>query len=384
MSGSKASVAIVGIGTTEQGLLSGRSVVDIALEAALLAIADSGIDKSEIDGLVCCRIIDGSLRGQGIDEDIAPALGIAPNFSNTLEYGAGAFSLHQAVGAIRSGLANTVLVTYGANYRSGRRSFGNVVSGSHDWASSAGYVHVAGPAAMAARRHMHMYGTTEAEIGSISVAQRQWAQMNPRAMYRDEFTLEDYLAQPYLVEPLRRADITMISDGGVAFIVTTAERAADLRNAPAFVLGVAQNGGGMLGEWMPNRVMRPWLGALSKDIYTKSGLTPSDIDAAYLQDPTSVWVLQQLEAYGFCGEGEGGSFSAEGNTAPGGSLPVNTNGGQLSESYMWNWLQLYEAVEQLRGDAGDRQVANATTVLHAQTHDFWKGAATILSSHDQI
>ena len=135
-------------------------------------------------------------------------------------------------------------------------------------------------------------------------------------------------------------------------------------------------------EQNDDKLMRPWIGDIASRLYSVSGLRPEDIDLAYLQDGTSVWVLQMLEWYGFCGLGEAGAFLAEGHTRPGGSLPVNTHGGQLSESYSHNWMHLYEAVRQLRGECGERQVQGAQLALFAQTHDFWKGAATLLSTQD--
>jgi acetyl-CoA acetyltransferase len=130
-----------------------------------------------------------------------------------------------------------------------------------------------------------------------------------------------------------------------------------------------------------DNLMRPWLGEIADQLWRTSGLRPDDIDALYIQDATSVWVLQMLEAYGFCGKGEAGPFLAEGHTRPGGRLPVNTNGGQLSESYLWGWLHMSEAVRQLRGECGDRQVPGAEVALDCSSHDFLKGAASILSTH---
>jgi acetyl-CoA acetyltransferase len=193
----------------------------------------------------------------------------------------------------------------------------------------------------------------------------------------------DYLAQPYVEEPLRRADLTVISDGAAAFVVTSSERAADLHGKPVHLLGMAQRSA-IRNEQNEDKLMRPWLGGIADQVYGNAGLAPDDIDLAYLQDGTSVWVLQMLEWYGFCGPGEAGPFLAEGHTRPGGRLPVNTHGGQLSESYTHNWMHLYEAVTQLRGDAGARQVPGAEVALHAQTHDFWKGAATILSTRSAV
>jgi acetyl-CoA acetyltransferase len=281
--------------------------------------------------------------------------------------------------AIASGLATTVLLTYGTNQRSAKASFSVPIGGGANWAAIDGFVHVAGPAAMAARQHMARYGTTEQQLGWISVAQREWAAMNPLAIFRAPLSIEDYLASPYTVEPLRRHDLTMVSDGGTAVVVTTADRARDARPAPVYLAGMAQQTA-LRNDQNPDRFMRPWISVIAERVYRAAGVSAGDIDIAYLQDATSVWVLQQLEQYGFCKEGEAGPFVAEGHTRPGGTLPVNTHGGQLSESYTWNWMHLYEAVRQLRGECGDRQVPGARLALHAQTHDFFKGAATILST----
>ena len=367
--------AIIGVGATEQGELPGRSPELLAVEATAAALADAGVEKSAIDGLITCKA---PLTTHGTDESMGPLLGINPAYSTTLDYGMAGFSLHLAAMAIRSGLASTVLLTYGTNARSARIGFSRPIGGSAYWAALNGFLHVAGPAAMAVRRHMHLYGTTEEQLGWVSVAQREWAAKNPRAVFRDPMSIEDYLAMPYIVAPLRRPDLTVISDGGVAVIVTAAERTRDARPAPVHVLGMAQQSA-IRNEQNPDKLMRPWLGTIADRVYGAAGIGPDDVDIAYLQDGTSVWVLQMLEAYGFCAPGEAGPFLAEGRTRPGGSLPVNTNGGQLSESYTHNWMHLYEAVLQLRGEAGPRQVPGATVALHAQTHDFWKGAATILS-----
>jgi acetyl-CoA acetyltransferase len=184
---------------------------------------------------------------------------------------------------------------------------------------------------------------------------------------------------PYLVRPLRRPDITMISDGGACLIVTTAERAADMPNKPVYVLGMAQQSA--LREYQnPDQLLRPYIGEVAERIYVNAGIDRKDVDALYIQDPFSVWVLQMLEWYGFCGLGEAGLFLEAGHTRIGGSLPVNTNGGQLSEAYMWGWLHLVEAVQQLRGEAGPRQVPGATVAQHASTYSTKKAASTILAT----
>src|SRR5882757_5987129 len=200
----------------------------------------------------------------------------------------------------------------------------------------------AGPAL---QRHKAIYGTTDEQFGMLAVGQRQWAAHNPNAIFTKPLSMDDYLAQPYLVAPLRRADITMISDGGVAIVVTTAERARELRQPAVYISGIAEHAG-IRGEHNPENLMRPWLREAAGAIWAATGLGPDDIDALYIQDPTALWSLQMLEYYGFCGLGEGGPFLAEGHTLPGGRLPLNTHGGQLSESYSWGWMHLVEAARQ--------------------------------------
>lgn len=373
-------VAIAGVGATEQGEIPGQTANHIAVRAAVAALEDAGLSKDSIDGLVSCKPPRSAERA-GIDEDIGHMLGINPAFSSTLEYGACGFSLHLGAMAIASGLATTVLLTYGTNQRSARTAFSTPVGGSGDWAALSGFVHVAGPAAMAARQHMDRYGTTEEQIGWISVAQREWAQRNPMAIFQKPMTVAQYLSSPYVVAPLRRPDLTMISDGGAAVVMTTADHARDLKSHPIYVHSMAQQSA-MRNDQNPDRLQRPWIAHIAERVYERARMRPTDMDVVYLQDATSIWVLQMLEWYGLCPVGEAGPFLAEGNTRPGGSVPVNTNGGQLSEAYMWNWLHLYEAVRQLRGQCGDRQVPGAEVALHAQTHDFFKGAATILSSKE--
>jgi acetyl-CoA acetyltransferase len=317
-------VAIVGLGHTLQGELAGQSVEEIAVDAAIAAVEDCGLAFDELDGLVACK----SVQGEGNDVAVGQLLGLNLPYVQSLDYGTCNFSLHLAVMAITSGLASTVLLTYGANARSGKFDFGKPMYGA-DMATSAGLVHIAGRAGLALQRHKAVYGTTDEQFGMLAVGQRQWAQRNPNAIFRKPLSMEDYLAEPYMVEPLRRSDVTMISDGGVSFVVTTAERAADLPNKPVYVSGIAEHAG-VRGEHNPENLMRPWLKDAARAIWTSTGLTTSDIDALYIQDPTALWTLQMLEYYGFCGIGEGGPFLAEGHTMPGGDLPLNTHGGQLS------------------------------------------------------
>ncbi|MDO8212211.1 hypothetical protein [Conexibacter sp. CPCC 206217] len=370
---SRNNAAIVGIGATAQGEHPGLAADDLAVDAAKSALADAGIAKHEVDGLISCRTLD----GHGDDVAVGALLGLNPRYSAALSYGTCNFSLQLAAMAIASGLARTILLVYGANQRTGRTDFAQTQE-ARDFALPHGFVHIAGPAALAFRRHQHLYGTTEAQLGAIAVAQRRWAQLNPLAIFRSPLTLDAYLAKPYLVAPLRRDDVTMISDGGVAVVMTAAERAAAHPHPAVLLRGIAQTAA-LRQSQNPDNLLRPWLKPVAERVFAAAGMRPGDVDVAYFQDPTSVWVLQLLEHFGFCDPGEAGPFVADGHTAPGGALPVNTNGGQLSESYMWGWLHVCELVRQLRGTAGPRQVEGASVALHASTGAFFKGAATIFA-----
>jgi acetyl-CoA acetyltransferase len=186
-----------------------------------------------------------------------------------------------------------------------------------------------------------------------------------------------------MVDPLRRSDVTMISDGGVALVVTTAEHARQLPNPPVYISGMAEYAG-VRGEHNPENLMRPWLRDSAATIWATTGLRPADIDALYIQDPTAVWSLQMLEYYGFCGIGEGGPFLAEGHTLPGGSVPLNTHGGQLSESYTWGWMHVVEAVRQLRGQASERQLDAPEIGMYCSSHGFVKAAVSVLSTNQSV
>jgi acetyl-CoA acetyltransferase len=366
-------VAIVGVGHTEQGELPGQSPELNSVLAIKEALKDAGIDRSDVDGLITCK----SVQGTNVDVQVGPLLGLNPRYAQTLDYGTCNFSLHLAVQAIVTGMANTVLLCYGANARSARFPFG---SSPATLAGVSGFSHIAGFGAMMLRRHMAQYGTTEEQFGNIAVSEREWARKNPIALFREPMSIEQYLAMPYLVEPLRRPDVTMLSDGGVALVVTRADLVSKFKPRPAYILGMSE-GTQIRGEHSPDYLEREFLSGVADRIWTSTGFQPSDIDALYIQNPTAMWVLHMLEHYGFVPRGEGGRWLAEGHTRPGGDLPLNTNGGQLSESYMWGWLHMVEAVRQLRGEAGERQLDKVELAMYCSTQVWLKGGASILSTH---
>jgi acetyl-CoA acetyltransferase len=364
--------AITALGVTEQGELPGWTANQIAVEAFRLALEEAQLDKAQVDGLITCR----AYGDAGIDTDIGKMAGINPAYSATLDYGTCNFSLQLAVMAIATGMATCVAIMYGTNQRTAGNRF-TVSPIDPRLTEPYGFFNVATVGAMAFRHHQARYGTREDQLGMIAVAQREWARMNPQAIFTKPLTIDDYMGMPYLVRPLRRPDMTMISDGGACLIVTRADRVDEFPTTPVYVLGMAQHAA--LREYQnPDHFARGWIKEVAGRVYTNAGVQRTDVDALYIQDPFSMWVLQMLEWYGFCGEGEAGPFLEEGNTRPGGSLPVNTNGGQLSEAYMWGWLHLCEAVRQLRGEAGPRQVAGARIAQHASTYSTRKAASTIL------
>lgn len=367
-------VAIVGIGHTFLGEMPGQSAELNSVLAIKEALKDAGIGRSALDGLITCKTIQGNNR----EVDVGPLLGIDPRYAQTLDYGTCNFSLHLAVQAIVAGMAETIALCYGANARTARYPFG---AAGATLAGASGLMHIGGPAAMALQRHKALYGTTDEQFGWVAVSQREWAQRNPIALFREPMSMEQYLAKPYMIEPLRREDVTMLSDGGVALIVTSAERAADFPNKPIYILGISEQSQ-IRGEWSPDYFDRSWMGESARRIWSQTGFTQTDIDLLYIQDPTAVWVLQMIEQYGFAPVGEGGRWLAEGHSRPGGKLPINTHGGQLSESYMWGWMHIVEAVRQLRGQAGqERQVSGAEIAMYCSTYAWFKGGASIISTH---
>ena len=376
--GMRGRVAAIGVGTTAQGELGGRSPEEIAIEAFTLALADAGLTKADIDGLIVCP----TLGGRGSDVAVGRMAGLNPRFSATLQDGMSNFSLHLAVMAIATGLADTIAIMYGTNQRSSRRDrqrFAEVTPAAAHEGSAYGMFNIAGPAALAFRRHQYLYGTTEEQLGHIAVSQRRYARLNPLAVFREPMEIEDYLAARYIVRPLRRPDICMISDGGACVVLTRSERAADLVARPVLVLGIDQ-ATGLRGDQNEDNLLRPWMAAVGERIYRLAGVERADVDVLYIQDATSVWVLQMLEWFGFCPVGQAGPYLESGEIGFGTKLPLNTNGGQLSESYMWGWLHLCEAIRQLRGECGPRQAEGARVAQFCSAVGFHRVACSILST----
>jgi acetyl-CoA acetyltransferase len=228
--------------------------------------------------------------------------------------------------------------------------------------------------ALIARRHMHVYGTTQDHLGAVAVTQRKWANLNPAAQLRDvPLTLADYHASRWVVEPFHMLDCCLVSNGGVAVILTSAERARSLRKPPVYLWGMGQGHPG--GE--PAETLVSGAPLASSTAFAMAGIQARDVQLCELYDCYTFTVLVTLEDYGFCAKGEAGAFVAAGHTAPGGTLPVNTGGGQLSSSYMWGMTPIAEGIVQARGEAGERQVPRRDVVLVS-------GNGGLLSTHTTL
>jgi acetyl-CoA acetyltransferase len=365
--------AIVGIGATEFSKASGRSELQLALEACAAACADAGVEPSKVDGLSTFTMETNPeteiLRGLGIDE--------LTHFSR-IHFGGGApcATVQYAAMAVASGVSDYVLCYRAFNERSGRR-FGAGVQdrpagataeeAQFAWSSPFGILTPASWVAMFATRMMHEYGVTSEDFGRIAVADRKHAATNPAAFfYEQPITIEDHQASRWIVEPLHLLDCCQESDGGQAFLVTTVERARDLAQPAVIVEAAAQ---GMADDQQMMRsffrdsiVGLPEMGTCARQIWETSGLSPDDIKTAVLYDHFTPFVLAQLEEFGFCGPGEAKDFIADGAIELGGRLPINTHGGQLGEAYIHGMNGVAEGVRQVRGTSVN-QVAGAEHVL---------------------
>jgi len=357
--------AIAGVGETEVGRVPGVTGMSHALQAAKKAIEDAGLSNRDIDGVLTrTPFRDPTLCYSLL---VAENLGITPSYTTDLDT-CGATPLTMvitAVMAVSTGLCRAVLCTWGQDknrlIKHDIPTHGKTNWGSEDFAYPWGFIQAPLAFAMAARRHMYLYGTTSRQLGTIAVAMRKHASMNPNAQMRDPITLEDYFASPLFAEPFRLLDCSLVSDGGGAVVVTSAEMVMGLRKAPIYILGVGQHNFAH-SYFGPLEVITPFRKA-GDAAYRMAGVSPHDIDVAQIYDCFTYSVLVQLEDLGFCGKGEGGPFVEGGRIELGGELPVNTHGGLLSQGHLLGMLHITEAVHQLRGESGERQVKDAELAL---------------------
>lgn len=355
--------AIAGVGASRQGKLEGESALSLATEAFRAALADGGISKDEVDGLLT---MPGTSSPEGAKHYLALGehLGINPQFTGSLAMGgatAGAL-VQTAAMAVATGMANVVACVFGDAARSQGSKFDSAAGRGDSWGIWGMFGNAAN-SAISASRHMALYGTTSEQLGWVAVNGRRNAALSEHAVMKEPMTLADHQASRVIVEPLRLLDCCLITDGGAAIIVTSPERAAIARQGAARIWGMGQ------GHTLENLGRKEWWylphqrDCVSR-AYRMAGVSPSDIDVAQLYDNFTIAVLLWLEHAGFVKPGESGPF-VEGGTriARDGELPVNTAGGNLSESYMQGWLHIVEGVRQIRGDAGLRQIPDAELCL---------------------
>lgn len=362
MSSLRDRIAIVGVGASRQGTVPGSTALSLAVEAFRNALEDAGLKKDRIDGVLS---FPGTTSPEGSLNylRLAETLGIDPRFTASLTMGgntAGAL-IHMAAMAVYTGMADYVACVFGDAAKSGGSRFNRAAGWGDSWAIWGMFANAANTA-VTASRHMALYGTKSEHLAEVAVACRKHASLNPNAVMRKPITIADHQASRWIVKPLRLLDCCLISDGGVCLIVTSAERAKDLKQPLVLISGIGQGYTARnLGN--PDWWRAPHQKGLFERAYRMAGLGPSDVDVAQLYDSFTINVLLALEAAGFCKEGESGPFVEHGRIQLGGELPVNTAGGNLSESYMEGWLHYVEGVRQLRGTCGERQVPGAEVCL---------------------
>jgi acetyl-CoA acetyltransferase len=377
-------VAIVGAAETEVGKVPRLGATALCVDAARRALEDAGISKDQVDGLVTCNSMAEPYMYHA--EVIAEYLQIFPRYCVSANAGGGTTfsSLHHAATAIASGVCKTVLITMADSLRSGlsREQAMKIQSSTGHPQFEIPY----GPTvpafyALLARAHMDRYGTTPEQLAAVAVSARKHAVLNPNAQMREPISIEDVLNSRLIADPLHLLDCLLVSDGGAAVILTSAERAGDFPQHPVYILGAGE---GHSHEHISQARSLTVSAAVEsgRRAYTMAGLGPDDIDVAQIYDCFTPVVLIQLEDLGFCPKGEAGAFVEAGETGLNGSLPMNTNGGLLSHCHPGNpgaMFALTEAVTQLRQLAGERQVGNAGTALvHGQGGTMSSHATLIL------
>jgi acetyl-CoA acetyltransferase len=365
---------IAGIGLSDYPVAPDLDGVQHHVLAAKRAMADCGVAKADIDGYIGA----GGGGGQMIDDAVSMAeyLRIKHRYIDGTMTGGSSYEFHvqHAAAAIRDGLAETILITYGSDQltRMGRslgtggfQRGGQKVPGPAQYEAPYGNSLV-GSYAMHAHRHMHEYGTTSEQLAEIAVGVREYASLNPKAMYRDPITVEDVVSSRMIADPLHKLDCCAITDGGGALVITTAERAADLEQPPIYVLGAA--GGQTHWNISQQTDFTSSAGAQAgPEALARAGVTHDDVDLLMFYDSFTITCLILLESIGFVGKGEGGPFVAEGHLKRGGKWPLNTDGGGLSSCHpgMRGIFLIIEAVRQLRGQGGEAQVPDCEVALCA-------------------
>jgi acetyl-CoA acetyltransferase len=379
------SVAIVGVDESDEiGICEGKTALALHAEGARNALRDAGLELSDVDGL---------LTAGPMVMQMAEYLGIQPSYMDGTSVGGSSFviQVEHAAAAINAGLCNVALITHGEmgySARRGRASRGmmRMMDPESAMAQFELPYGVGGPPsvyAIAAMRHMHEYGTTSEQLAEIAVATRKWAQLNPKAFMRDPLTIDDVLSSRWIAYPFHLLDCCLVTDAGGACVVVGAARAREMKKPPVWLLGSGEATTHTSMVNNPDLTQTPARYS-GERAFKMAGLTHSDIDVVEVYDSFTYTALVTLEELGFCKKGEGGPFVSGQRTAPGGEFPMNTNGGGLSYTHpgMYGMFLIIEAVRQLRGECGERQVPNAKTALVNGTGGSLSSTGTIILGAD--
>jgi acetyl-CoA acetyltransferase len=372
----RGAAAIVGVAESDLGhVADGLNPIDLMAQGVARALVDCGLGLKHVDGLFCATT---QARTSGLS--LVEYLGISPAYIDSTILGGSSFEFHvaHAAAALQLGLCKTAVIAYGSTQRSvGRRQASVREVNPYEtpfrpFLPSTAY-------ALAASRHLHCYGTTREQLAEVAVAARQWALLNPAAWKKQALSVADVLGARMISYPFTVRDICLVTDGGGAVVMTLADRARNLRKPPVFVLGCGSAITHANISSMPDLTVT---GALvsGQQAYAMAGLAAKDIDVVELYDAFTINPILFLEDLGFCPKGEGGRFVAGGHIAPGGGLPVNTNGGGLSYCHpgMYGLFLLIEAVRQLRGECGARQVPGAETAIAHGNGGVLSSQATVI------
>lgn len=367
--------AIVGAATFGVGGCPNVSAVDMTARAALLALADAGLSLADVDAIYTSAPYE-ALGGL----ELAEYLGVTPKVTDCNRTGGSAFEVYvqQAALALEAGLIDCALIAYGSNPQS-RPPPAVGMTRQSPWEAPYRPLAPISSYALAASRHMHLYGTTREQLAGVAVAARKWAQLNPEAAVRDPLSLDDVLGARMVSDPLTVRDCCLFNDGAAAVVMVRADRARDCARPPVAVLGAAHAVTHREISSMPDLTVTG--AAISgPQAFAQARCAPSDVDVVMVYDAFTITPILFLEDLGFCPKGEGGRFVQDGAVAPGGRLAMNTNGGGLSCVHpgMYGLFLLVECVRQLRGEAGARQVRDATVALAHGNGGVLSSQATVL------
>ena len=376
-------VFVAGVAETPLGKVADHTELSMVALAAREALAEAGMTLRDVDGVFAHKM------GEEGSVQVGEYLGIQPRYADSTDLGGASFEafVHHALVAVATGRCQVALVVYASRQRS-RRSRDAARHGEHatlrgQFEAPHGLPFPMGHYALAAARHMHEFGTTPAQLAEVAVAARAWARRNPKAWSRDPLTIDDVLASPLLCDPLRRLDACLVTDGGGALVITTEERARDAAKPAVRVLGAGESHTAWHTAQALDLTVTPGA-ASARDAFAMADVGPADVDVLEPYDSFTITVILALEDLGFCAKGEGGPFVADGRLAPGGALPAMTSGGGLSYNHpgAFGLLLLVEAVRQLRGEAGERQVPGARIAVAHGSGGLLSTASTVVLARD--